>query len=53
MACVKQFAGMTAFGVAVLLGAGLVAPAQAAYTVTLAQMGTDVVATGSGSIWPA
>ena len=41
---------MTAFGVALLIGAGLAAPAQAAYTVTLPQVGSNVVATGSGTI---
>jgi hypothetical protein len=35
---------------AMLIGAGLSAPAQAAYTVTLAQVGTSVVATGSGTL---
>src|SRR5271165_5364839 len=35
-------------GVAMLIGCGL--PAQAAYTVTLAQVGPNVIATGSGTI---
>jgi hypothetical protein len=48
MAFVKH--GMTALGAALLLGGGLAAPAQAGYTVTLAQVGSDVVATGVGSI---
>ena len=49
MAFVKQ--GMTALGAALLLGSGLAAaPAQAGYTVTLLQQGTNVVATGSGTI---
>ena len=40
-----------AIGVAMVLGAGLSAPpAQAAYIVTLTQVGSDVVANGSGSI---
>lgn len=43
--------GGAAFGAAMLLGAGLCAPpAQAAYIVTLAQVGSNVVATGSGTI---
>ena len=51
MAFVKQFAGMTALGVAMLFGTGLCASeAQAAYTVTLTQQGPNVVATGSGTI---
>lgn len=40
-----------ALGVAMLVAAGLLAPsAQTAYIVTLAQMGTNVVATGRGTI---
>ncbi|MGH7113432.1 MAG: hypothetical protein ACREE9_02955 [Stellaceae bacterium] len=47
----KQIASVTAFGAALLLGAGLSAPrAQAAYTVTLEPVGSNVVATGSGAI---
>jgi hypothetical protein len=46
----KQIGG-AALGVAILMGCGLSAqPAQATYTVTLAQEGSDVVATGSGTI---
>jgi PEP-CTERM motif len=40
----------TAIGAALGLCAGLALPAQAAYIVTLQQVGTDVVASGSGSI---
>jgi hypothetical protein len=41
----------TAIGAAALaLGAGLAVPAQAAYVVTLQEVGSNVVATGSGSI---
>lgn len=51
MTFVKQLTGMAAVGVAMLVGVGLCAPeAQAGYTVTLAQVGPDVVATGSGTI---
>jgi hypothetical protein len=43
--------GRAAIGVAILMGSGLSAPpVQAAYTVTLAQEGSNVVATGSGTI---
>jgi hypothetical protein len=48
MTFVKQIGCAAALGVAMLIGYGPMA--QAAYTVTLAQEGTDVVATGSGSI---
>ena len=51
MTLVKHMAGATALGVAMLIGCGLCAPpAQAGYMVTLEQVGTDVVATGSGTI---
>jgi len=48
MTFVKQIGCAAALGVAMLIGYGPMA--QAAYTVTLAQMGSNVVATGSGSI---
>jgi hypothetical protein len=42
---------VAALGAALLIGAGLRAPpACAAYTITIQQVGTDVVATGAGSI---
>jgi hypothetical protein len=52
MAFVKRIADAAALGVAILIGSGLSSPlAQAAaYTVTLAQVGSNVVATGSGTI---
>ena len=51
MTRVKQLVGMPALGVALLLGAGRAAPAQAAYTVTLTEDGSgNVDATGSGTI---
>jgi hypothetical protein len=47
----KQIGGAATLGVAILMGSGLSAPpAQAAFVVTLAQDGTNVVATGSGTI---
>jgi hypothetical protein len=50
MTVVLRIAGVAALGAA-MLGCGLSAPpAQAAYTVTLAQVGSNVVATGSGTI---
>src|SRR3954468_12417427 len=50
MTSMKQMAGAVALGAALLLGVGLNAsPAQAAYIATLAEVGSDVVATGSGS----
>jgi hypothetical protein len=50
MTFLKQIGGAAALGVA-MLGSGLSAPpAQAAYIVTLAQAGSNVVATGSGTI---
>jgi hypothetical protein len=48
MTSVKQIWCAAALGVAMLIGYGPMA--QAAYTVTLAQVGTDVVATGGGTI---
>jgi hypothetical protein len=51
MAPEKQMASAAALGVAMLIGFGLLAaPAQAAYTITIEQAGSDVVATGAGSI---
>jgi hypothetical protein len=47
----KQMASTTALGVAMLIGFGLCAPqAQAAYIVTVDQVGSAVLATGAGSI---
>jgi hypothetical protein len=47
----KQMASAAALGVALLIGFGLCAPpAQAAYTLTIQQVGADVTATGAGSI---
>lgn len=49
MTCVKQIAGLAALGAALLLG--LCTPsAQAAYIVTLTQQGSNVVASGSGTL---
>ena len=51
MTFVKQIGGAAALGVAMLIGCGLSAPpAQAGYIVTLEQVGSNVVATGSGTI---
>ena len=51
MALKKQLAGGAALVAAMAIGFGLCAPpAQAAYTITIEQVGSDVVATGSGSI---
>ena len=51
MALRKRLAGGAALVAAVAIGFGLCAPpAQAAYTITIEQVGSDVVATGSGSI---
>lgn len=51
MALRKQLAGRAALVAAMAIGFGLCAPsAQAAYTITIEQVGSDVVATGSGSI---
>ncbi len=50
MTLVSRLAGAAALGAA-MLGSGLFAPlAQAAYTVTLTQEGSNVVATGIGTI---
>lgn len=51
IAGIKRIAGVAMPGGALLLGSSLiVAPAQAGYVVTLAQVESDVVATGSGAI---
>jgi len=51
MISMKRMVGATALGVTMLIGSGLsVPPAQAAYMVTLEQVGRNVVATGSGPI---
>jgi PEP-CTERM motif len=51
MALKKQMASAAALRVAMLISFGLCAPwAQAAYTVTVKQVGSDVQASGSGSI---
>ena len=51
MTIVKRIAHATPLGVAILIGSNLFAPlAQAAYIATLVQEGSDVVATGSGTI---
>jgi hypothetical protein len=51
MTFVKQIGGAAALGAAMVIGAGLCAPpAQAAYTLTLEQVGSNVVATGSGTL---
>lgn len=51
MTLVKKIASATALSAAMMLGGGLPAPpAQAAYTVTLQQQGSDVVATGAGTL---
>ena len=51
MALKNQMARSAALGVAMLIGVGLCAPqAQAAYVVTVEQVGSGVVATGAGSI---
>jgi PEP-CTERM motif len=51
MAFVERIAGAAALGVAILIGSGLSSPAaRAAFIVTLAQVGSNVVATGSGTI---
>ena len=47
----KRIAGIAALGAAMLLGSGLLAsPAQAGYVVTLQEVGSDVIAIGSGPI---
>jgi hypothetical protein len=51
MALEHQMVRSAALGAAILIGFGLCAPkAQAAYVVTIEQIGSDVLATGSGSI---
>jgi hypothetical protein len=51
MALRKRMAGAAALGAAMLIGLALCAPpAQAAYTIAIAQVGSDVTATGAGSI---
>ena len=51
MVFTKQIGVASALGVALLIGCGLIAPpAQAAYVVTLNQVGSNVIATGSGSL---
>jgi hypothetical protein len=51
MTFVKRMAGLTALGVGMLIGSGLAAtPAEAGYVVTLEQVASNVVATGSGPI---
>jgi hypothetical protein len=51
MTFLKEISGAVALGTAAVMGSGLLAPpAQAGYIVTLAQVGSNVVATGSGTI---
>jgi hypothetical protein len=51
MTFIRRISGAAAIGSAILLGFGLSAPpAQAAFTATLEQVGSNVVATGIGSI---
>jgi hypothetical protein len=51
MVLMKRKASAVAFSAAVVIGWGLFArPAQAAYTVDLTQMGSNVVASGSGTL---
>lgn len=51
MGFVTRIASAAALGAAAVMGSGLyVQPAQAGYVVTLAQEGSNVVATGSGTI---
>ena len=51
MTFVKRIAGVLALGPAMMFCGGLPAPpAQAAYTLTLQQQGSDVVATGAGTL---
>ena len=51
MKFVKRIGGALAIGAAMMSGGGLPASlAQAAYSVTLQQQGSDVVATGTGTI---
>src|SRR3954464_1574763 len=49
MTFVKRIAGAAAVGATLLLGP-ITSSAQAGYVVTLAEVGSDVVATGSGPI---
>lgn len=51
MTFVTRIVGTVALGAAILFGCGLLAPpAQAGYVVTLEQVGSNVVATGSGPL---
>ena len=51
MALRKRMTGAAGLGAAMLIGFGLCAPpAQAAYTITIEQVGSDVIASGAGSI---
>ena len=51
MAIERPIAGAAALGAAILIGCGVPVPrAEAAYVVTIEQVGSDVVVTGSGSI---
>ena len=51
MTIANTLAGAVTLGAALLLGSGLfTSPAQAGYVVTLQEVGSDVVATGSGPI---
>jgi len=51
MTFVKRIAGTAVLGVATLVGSGLSAPpAQAGFLVTLQEVGSNVVATGSGTL---
>ena len=51
MTFLKEISGAAALGAAMLIGCGLSAPsAQAGYIVTVEQVGSNVVATGSGTI---
>jgi hypothetical protein len=47
----KRMIGAAALSIAMLVGSGLtIQPTQAAYIVTLAQVGPNVIANGNGSI---
>jgi len=51
MALRKEMTGAGALGAAILIGFGLCAPpAKAAYTIKIEQVGSDVIATGAGSV---
>ena len=50
MTSVKQIGCAVVLGAVVLIGASPTTPARAGFTVTLEQMGSNVVATGSGTI---